>query len=150
MVNRQLSNPIFGVVNFSDRNKTPAKDIDFSLKLIHIKKFAEKIFGVGLFSRTRRKPYPEQRFITWSLAYDENCFSLAGIGTHLGGYDHATVLNGIMKARDFCDVDKEFKENFELVRSEWERYKIQNSIVGKPKKRTHKNANFRKINLAVQ
>lgn len=143
MVNRQLSTPIFGVIKFSDRGKTHVQYMDFSLKLIHIKKFAEKIFGVGLFGRTRRKPYPEQRFITWSLAYDEHCFSLSGIGAYLGGYNHATVLSGIMKARDFCDVDKEFKENFELVRSEWERYKIQNSIVGKPKKRTHKNQNFR-------
>ena len=81
-----------------------------------IKKIVEKhanVDDIGVKSRTR--PLPYYRFIAFALC-KKFCYkkvSLAEIGKHFGGRDHATVLHGVNQFYLF-EFEKWFKPFYEI------------------------------------
>ncbi len=72
-------------------------------------------FKIDINQKTRKREIVEARFMFYELCR-KNRMSLAQIGRFVGK-DHATVLHGTKRFEILCDVDVEFKNNFQALKS---------------------------------
>lgn len=87
------------------------------VKILRIIKYASKLclHGKDPLRKTSRKEYALCRHIISAIAYEHTELSMAQIGYHLGGKDHATVRHSCVTARNLNDTDASFKEKYDNV-----------------------------------
>lgn len=89
------------------RNTTKEVSIDYIQKVIC------DYFNMGLDqlkSKTRKREVVQARQIAMYFAKQMTKSSLANIGMHCGGKDHATVLHACRTVNNLIDTDKKFKQ----------------------------------------
>jgi len=91
-----------------------SKDV---VKILRIIKYASKVclHGKDPLRKTSRKEYALCRHIISAIAYKHTELSMAQIGYHLGGKDHATVRHSCVTARNLNDTDASFKTIYDNV-----------------------------------
>lgn len=80
-----------------------------------VKSSIHDFFKIDINQKTRKREVVEARFMFYELCR-KNQMSLAQIGRFVGK-DHATVLHGTKRFEILCDVDVEFKNNFQALKS---------------------------------
>jgi len=81
-----------------------------------------------LCSHSRKRKFVEPRFIAYYLLKNNTNESLEEIGFQMGGFDHATVLNGLKTISNLMETNQELKlrvENLQRMVKGW------NAEVGK-------------------
>jgi hypothetical protein len=66
-----------------------------------------------IIEKTRDKEHVEARHISMALLYQHTNLTLKVIGKLFGNRDHTTVLNSSIKAQDFNQYDKHFKQVYD-------------------------------------
>jgi len=56
-------------------------------------------------SKSRHQPFVIIRWRAWRELYKSGMFSLPGIAKAAGGYDHTSILHGIVNAHKYDDID---------------------------------------------
>lgn len=80
-----------------------------------IKSSIQDFFKIDINQKTRKREVVEARFMYYELCR-KNRMSLAQIGRFVGK-DHATVLHGTKRFEILCEVDIDFKKNFQALKS---------------------------------
>lgn len=80
-----------------------------------IKSSIKDCFKIDIDQHTRKREVVEARFMFYELCRNKR-MSLAQTGRFVGK-NHATVLHGTQRFKILCEVDVEFKENFESLKS---------------------------------
>lgn len=80
-----------------------------------IKSSIHDFFKIDINQKTRKREVVEARFMYYELCRKKR-MSLAQIGRFVGK-DHATVLHGTKRFEILCEVDVDFKNNFQALKS---------------------------------
>ena len=88
------------------------EDVDGEVSIDYIQKFVANFYGIDidlLKSKTRKREVVQARQIAMYFAKSMTKSSLATIGLHCGGKDHATVLHACRTVNNLMDTDKRFR-----------------------------------------
>lgn len=80
-----------------------------------IKKSIWDFFKIDIERRTRKREVVEARYMYYEICRMQR-MSLNEIGQSVGK-DHATVLHGTKRFKILCEVDIDFRENFESLKT---------------------------------
>lgn len=80
-----------------------------------VKTSIQDFFKIDVSKRTRKREVVEARYMFYELCRNKR-MSLAQIGRFVNK-DHATILHGIKRFGILCEVDIEFKNNFESLKT---------------------------------
>ena len=65
--------------------------------------------------KTNKREFVEPKQIAQKIAKEMTKYSLRFIGESIGGVDHATVLWSIKQVKNYYDIEKRYKENYDMI-----------------------------------
>lgn len=71
----------------------------------------------AIHTKSRKREVVQARQVAMYLAKNNTEYSLAKIGTWIGGKNHATVLHACNTIKDLCEVDKTFRSDIDKLQS---------------------------------
>lgn len=83
-------------------------------------------YGISLsevISKSRKREVVEARYICYKLLKEHTRFSLASIGQIFGGFDHATVLHGIITINNLIETNKGVRDTYQEIHKTIEHYR---------------------------
>ncbi len=94
------------------------KNTKREISIDYIQKVVCNYFNVGMdhmHSKTRKREIVQARQVAMYFSKSLTKFSLASIGSQIGGKDHATVLHACKAVNNLADTDKRFKLQMEEI-----------------------------------
>lgn len=112
-----------------------------SIRLTHIRRLVEKDQGFSIAVKSRKRHLVEARYIFCLLCRKHTIYTLDQIGIEINR-DHSTIVHSEKMAKEFLQVDPEFKQKFNnlerkfkrLYSNNYERFlskedKLQNAVM---------------------